>query len=381
MKVGDSFISESRETRDPQTGRRIIQLTAGDCFDYPMYYYIPTVTRDSRTIVFYRYEGDEVQHYKIEVDTGRTTKMTDSTTPDCLWRPYLYQEHPRGVRDLMSAVSPATNELVYWDGNRVHAMDISSLADRVVFELPEDRVPCSMTGAGTDGRWFAFVHTDRATWEKGLAEDTPGKDCASAMAVLELATGRLKPVLEVKHWITHCNFYDHEKILFSHLAGEHAILLTDVNGGYYTHLRPMRDGLSTCHYQATERGIFYEVITDGTWGMMGVCDPDSCRCVEYEAPGWVYHVGYDAEGKLWFFSDDKIRYFPTMRPGVRNPPVELTGRLNTYSEGQRSHLHAAVMPDRRHILYTGGDPSNETNHLFLLDIADLSDVETQLFEA
>ena len=59
----------------------------------------------------------------------------------------------------------------------------------------------------------------------------------------------------------------------------HAIVMTDVEGGSYTHLRPMRDGLSTCHYQATKRGILYEVITDGTWGMMGMCDPETRRCM------------------------------------------------------------------------------------------------------
>ena len=379
MDIGESFISERRETQDPTTGRKLIQLTAGECFDYPMYYYAPTATRDGKEIVFFRYEGKEVQHYKIQVETGRTTRLTNAATADCLWRPYLYDDHPTGVRDLMSACSPATNELVYWDRNRIHVLHIETLSDRVVCELPEDRVPCSMTGVGTDGKWFAFVHTDRPTWEKGLAEDMPGKDCVSEMAVVKLATGTLRSLLEVKHWITHCNFYDGEKILFSHAAREHAILMTDVEGGYYTHLRTMRDGISTCHYQATARGIVYEVITDRTFGIIGRCDPETRRCTEYEASRWVYHVAYDAEGKLWFYSDDRIRYFPELTPGVRNEALDLSGPLKTYSKGQRSHLHAALMPDRRHILFTGGDPTNETNHLFLLDTSDLCDTETVLF--
>jgi hypothetical protein len=34
-----------------------------------------------------------------------------------------------------------------------------------------------------------------------------------------------------------------------------------------------------------------------------------------------------------------------------------------------------VTPDRKHILFTGGDRRTKTNHLFLLDITDLADTQ------
>ena len=40
---------------------------------------------------------------------------------------------------------------------------------------------------------------------------------------------------------------------------------------------------------------------------------------------------------------------------------------------QRGHVHALLMPDRRHILFTGPDERTETSHLFLLDVSDLAD--------
>ncbi|MDY7009837.1 MAG: hypothetical protein SVV80_03705, partial [Planctomycetota bacterium] len=99
MNVGDSFISERREFVDPGTGRKIVQLTSGDCFDYHLYYFIPSMTTDSKTIVFYRHKQDEVQLYKIDVETGLTVKLTDAKTPNSLWRPWL-QAPGHGVRDL-----------------------------------------------------------------------------------------------------------------------------------------------------------------------------------------------------------------------------------------------------------------------------------------
>ena len=378
MRVGESFISPRRESRDPTTGRRLIQLTAGDCFDYPLYYYVPTVSRDSRTIVFYRYEGGEVQHYKVEIETGVTTKLTNASTADCLWRPYLYEQQATGVRDLMSALSPATDELVYFDGGRIHALRIDSLADRFVCGLAENRVPCATTGVSTDGKWFCFAHVDREEWRTCIAGGAARTGLKGVkLDVVRLETGEQRTLLEADHWITHCTFYDRERVLFSHAAHEHAILMTDLRGGYYTHLRTMKDGLQTCHYQATDRGVLYEVVTHGKrkTGLIGMCDPDTYRCVEYETSRPVYHVGYDREGKLWFDSNGRISCFPRLEPGVLNVSVDLTGPLRTYSEGQRSHLHAAVTPDRRHILFTGGDPTNKTNHLCLLDVSDVNETE------
>ena len=157
-------------------------------------------------------------------------------------------------------------------------------------------------------------------------------------------------LIETDHWITHCNFYDRGRVLFCHAANEHAILMTDLHGGWYKHLRTMKDSLQTCHYQATTRGIVYEVVTHGRkeTGLIGICDPHTNRCREYQTSRPVYHVGYDAEGRLWFDSDSRISYFPVLEPDKLNEPVDLTGPVQTCSKGQRSHLYGAVMPGRRH---------------------------------
>src|SRR5580704_11918149 len=78
-KVGEAFVSERRSITDAVTGRRLIQLTAGDCFDMPMYYFIPTFAGDGKTIVFQRYDHHtgEVQLYKIHAETGVTARLTD----------------------------------------------------------------------------------------------------------------------------------------------------------------------------------------------------------------------------------------------------------------------------------------------------------------
>lgn len=368
--------NETRTVRhDPVTGRLITQITDGPCFDYPMYYYLPTLTRSGRGLLFYRYEGNEVQNRLLDLDTGVSTCLTRARTPDCLWRPWQYPP-ATGVRDLMSALNPVSDALVYWDRNELHEVNPFTLRDQCLALLPGDRVPCSLTGVSADGRYYCFAHAARSDWDAHRAKGFPRQGCATTLAVASLATGGITDIIQVGHWITHANFHGEDTILFCHAAGENAILVTDLSGGWYTHLRAMRDGMSTCHYQSSRRGILYEVQTPGPTGRLGYVDPRSHRCREFESSEPVDHIGYDPEGAFFFHSGAGIRYFPELKACGINASVALTGPIRTYSFGQRSHPHPALTPDRAHILFTGRDARTETNHLCLLDIHDLGGART-----
>ncbi len=159
-------------------------------------------------------------------------------------------------------------------------------------------------------------------------------------------------------------------------------MMTDLQGGYYEHLRTQDAlGRCTCHYIATEKGIMYEA----SGRVSGLYDPDTHTGVEYDIGlrGSV-HTGCDPEARLWFYEGHdhareihSIFFFECLTPGKPGRPIPLIGNMKTYWLGQRSHLHPQIMPDRQSILITGGDPGNETNHLFLMDIADLKDTELE----
>jgi hypothetical protein len=378
--IGDSFVSEPRESVDPVTGRRCIQLTAGDCFDYHLYYYIPSMTADGQTVVFYRHQGNEVQLYKLDLETGRITRLTDAQTPNSLWRPWL-QGPGHGVRDLLSAFNPVTNEAIYFDSNDIRAVNIHTLADRHLYTVPEDRVPCGLTGVSPDGTRFVFVHADKAWWEANLATGPNRHEARGGqLDLLTLETGKVRTLVRLNTWLTHSNFYDNHRVLFVHPPTENGILMTDLRGGYYQHLRT-RDALgrTTCHYQATCKGIMYEAGNH----MGGIYDPDTHIRQEYDLglTGYV-HTGHDSEARLWFYEclDREhdihgLYYFPVLAPDRVNEAVPLIADMTTYWLGQRSHFHPRLTPDRDYILFTGGDATSRSNHLFLLDVADLADTQ------
>jgi len=378
-----SITSGRRELTDAQTGRKLVQLTSGDCFDYPLYYYIPSMTADATSVVFYRHQADEVQMYSLDVETGVTRRLTEARTPNSLWRPWL-QEPGWGVRDQMSALNTVTDEVIYFVSNDIRAVNIRTLADRLLFTLPEDRVPCGLTGVSPDGKWFVFPHADRQWWEASVGTGTePKREEAQGVRldVLDLASGETRTLVQINSWLTHSNFYDDRRILFCHPATEEGILMTDLDGGHYQHLRTQDQKGRTCHYPATARGIMYEVANH----IGGIYDPDTHVRSEYELglPGYV-HTGCDPEGRLWFYESHDSRtdvhaiyFFPALVSDRPNEPVLLLSDMKTYWLGQRSHFHPRVTPDRKSILFTGGDPANQTNHLFLLDIADLQDTKIE----
>ena len=165
-----------------------------------------------------------------------------------------------------SAFNTVTEEAVYFDGNAVRCVQIDTLADRLVHQLSDDRVPCGLTGVSPDGKLFVFPHADRAWWEANLAqgpERHTGRDVR--LDLVDLQSGAVRTLLHFDGWITHSNFYDATRILFCHAPTQQAILMTDLRGGWYVNLRTPDEAGIPCHYQASAKGLMTRS-TPAPWG-------------------------------------------------------------------------------------------------------------------
>ena len=111
-----------------------------DGHDYPIYYFIPTTTDDDDSIIFHRYQDDQVQLYRLDVSTGQTIQLMQASTPNALW-----PELTSGIRDQLSALNTITNEAIYYDGYELRVVHIHTLEDRLLQTVPDDRTPSSLT--------------------------------------------------------------------------------------------------------------------------------------------------------------------------------------------------------------------------------------------
>jgi len=372
------------ETTAPETGRRVLELAGGPGFHYPMYYYVPSMTPGGRLVHHRAVEG-EVQLYSLDLETGRSTQLTDAAATDTHWRPWC-TDPGEGVLDHRSALDVARGEVIYFggeDGTDVRRVDAEGGSSESLFSLPGDRVAIGQNCVTPDGEWFVYIHHDRQGFEELFEGDDQRyrhRSEGTALAAYHLDTGEHRTLVRIDSPIHHVLPYDREHLVFCHPATENGMLLTDLDGGWYAHLRTQdRWGGAVCHYLATARGLAYEVLGGSAGLRAGLYDPFTHDRFEFDLPGdfGYTHTGYDPDGKLFFYetqSEDghEIRYLERYRPEGENEWGRLVRDWPTYGGGQKAHFHPRMTPDRDWIVFVAGDEKTGTNGIYALDVSDLS---------
>lgn len=369
--------------RAPGSGRTTVQLTQGDATCYPLYYFIPTFTADGRHLVHHRAGDGEVQVHVLDLATGASRQLTHGRAPRTQWIPWCV-ESGRGVLDHRSVLDTQRNRLIYFDDNDVRAVALDGAGDTQLFPLPEHRIAIGQNCVSGDGAWFVYIHHDRALHDEAVYPDRTwghrARSRGTALAAFHLETGEHRELVRVNSPIHHVIPLGDDRFVFCHPATENGMLLTDLRGGWYTHLRTQDDhGGTVCHYLTTTRGLMYEVLGRDDHVLAGVYNPSTHARYEFPLPesfGYT-HTGRDPEGRLWFYENSgkthDVRFLEHHDPQGEDRWQALTGDWPTYGSGQKSHMHPQLTPDRHWMLMTAGDPATQTNHIYLLDIADLPD--------
>jgi rhamnogalacturonyl hydrolase YesR len=363
----------------PGTGRAAVQLTSGAATCYPLYYFAPTLSQDGRYLVYHRYERGEVQLWRLDLQTAESVQLTRATKTDEMgradWRPWQEEPNLRGVADYRSAINQARGTVVYFDGQQARQVDLLTLKDESLFEVPADRQVQSQNCCSPDGKWFVYIVTPRGS--------RYGQRVQADVTAYDFDRREQRVLFTVDHACHHVTMYDNEHFFAHHPPGHMGMCFGDLTSGTWRDLRSGDPGVQgePCHSIATAHGIAYEVLQI-TPVRGGLYDPFTRRRLEWQLPrefGYT-HTGWDPSGRLWFWETTgklghSLWYMERLdreRGGQFRP---LTGDWPTYSPGQRGHFHAQVTPDHRWILFTAGDPATKTDQVFLLDISDVKDTQ------
>ena len=373
LQLSDTF----KRLKAPETGRLAVQLTSGEAFTYPLYFYVPTITGDGKYLIHHRAANGEVQLYRLALATSESRQLTFATCEHTQWRPWCV-DSGRGVLDHRSVLNVPRNLVVYFDGNDVHSVHVETLEDKHLFTIPNDREAYGQNCTTPDGNWLVYIHTPKGSiW---------GEPCKGAqVAAYHFDTGRQKTLCTIDSAVFHVTAYDNEHFIVTHPADHEGMMMTDMTSGRIVPLRDSDPGTQghPIHCQVTTRGIAYEVPTAR---VSGLYDPLTRRRFEfpYPEPFQYIHTGLDPQGRLWFYENssdwdkfDTHDIYALVRLDRKNGNewLRLTGTWPTYGGGQKAHFHPLLTPDRKWILFTGGDPETETSHIFLLDVSDLKDSE------
>lgn len=368
MAIGDRLASEVVGWADPETGRKIRQVTSSRSNNYPLYYFIPTTTVDGRFLVFHSERSGWVQLYRMEIATGEIVQLTDGTTRDSGWAIWC-EYHVRGIFNHISALNVVRSEVYYFQDNELRATDLLTLENRLVAKLGR-RISIGQTSFSPDGKRFAFIHADHDQFRTAVADREAlanmGREIdhqawrnalPTTISVVDTSTGEMRTVVELDYHVHHVLWIDDQTLLVNHPRNDMGMWTIGIDGSGYHHLRPRDEHGAVCHQIITRRGILYDAYGADGDSWFGVYDLVTHTHREVFLPGVKYaHTGNDPAGELYFVdSRSGVEEIFTIHEPFGPARFELRRfrKLNKMlREGQRHHCHPFLSPDRKTMFWT-----------------------------
>jgi oligogalacturonide lyase len=379
--VGAVYPAEWQCSADQETGRAVWQLTAGPANNYHLYFYNSSFTPDGRYLVFYSERTGLNNLFRLDLADGSIVQLTDSSAIRAEYWPFT--PRMRGLGACLAALGDGGRKVYYFEGTRLFAVDLASLEQQLVLELPPDRRP-SMLNADAAGRTLVF-----ATWDEALfreyshrayagevfADQAFFQQTTSTIMRVDTGSGQAEEVLRCEQfWINHVLIHPTQPdlILFCHeWSGQpDRMWLLDTRGDrcapvpgqppdqWYEHEFWSPDGDRICFHGGW--------LDDPTRGFCGWCSPDGTRYAlfEHSTPGRVYAHYYLHPGGQAMVTDGEARpgCISRVELGDGRQVFEVLCRHDTVEpvEDQRCHPHPQFTPDGRRVLFTSnrGGSSN-----------------------
>jgi oligogalacturonide lyase len=377
---------EWRDYEDPLTGRRVRQLTNSSAEDYHLYFYNPSVTPDGKYLIFFSERTGLSNLFRLDLQTGVIVQLTDA-------RPRIAEYWPftgaiRGVGSCLPALGNHGQEVFYFEGPDLFAVEIENLQQRHLLSLPSDRRP-SMLQANATGDTLVFATWDellfmersrRAYAGERFPDEKFFQETTSTIMRVDVLTGKAEEILcKENFWINHVHVNSHNRnlILFCHEYSDvpDRMWLLDLadhrcepipgqgSDEWYEHEFWSTDGKRICFHGGSRR--------DNTLGFCGWCSADGAHYVKayHSTLGRAYaHYNLHPDGRS-MVTDGEARPGCISKVHVEDGKqvFEILCRHDSYTFGddQRCHPHPSFTPDGGQVIFTSNRTG--TSNVYLTD--------------
>jgi oligogalacturonide lyase len=367
--IGSRWEPELNIYQDPVSGATVRQLTNYKGHSNHFYFTYPCWYDEGRKIVFYSDRESRTNLFGVDLESGDITQLTD-----------LDPEH--GDIDDLSK-NPVREEIYFYHGNTLMALDLASLDVRPLHTRPEGYVG-SGANATADGKYlFTGYHQDLSDQFQvdlghgyvGFQEYWEAHPHSIAVKV-PVGGGSSEVVYEEDYWLGHFNASPKLSniVTFCHEGPwhkvENRIWGLNLNTGAVWQIRPNAPGEAIGHeywMQDGERIGYHGRAAEGpVYGSIRYDNTDQIE-VPFEGHCWHFHsymldlvVGDgDSENPyllLWRFKDGQFE----------GPKVLVWHRGSFHI--QRVHLHPCFNAEGTQIVYTA-DPQGY-GQVFVVDVPD-----------
>jgi hypothetical protein len=390
MSIGTLHPPEWKNTTDPQTGRTLRQFTSAATNNYPLYYFIDTITPDGGALIFHSERTGWVQLYKLDLESGEIVQLSDGRARDAGWAIWC-EHHLRGIYNHLAALNGVRREVYYFQDEDLLSTHVDTLENCVVHAMP-GRISIGQSGFSPDGRLYAFIHADRDQFIQAIADrealQNMGKpvnheawreQIPVVIGLIDTVTGAYRDVMTVPFHVHHVFFISNDRLLVNHTLGENGMWTVDIDGSNARTLRSSSEGHgAVCHQVITDNGLFYEAneTVDGerrVWIGRYDLGNDTFQEVRLPDVGYV-HTGRDPAGLATFYENQQgsqgHQLLWVHDPFGSDPRVEVLRELAPIIRGQRYHAHPFLSPDRRRLFFT--EVVDGFSQIRALDVADLT---------
>jgi oligogalacturonide lyase len=202
MAKGERFPAEWRTFTDPKTGVEVRQLTNHKGHSHHLYFTNPGWYDGGRKLLFGSDRGNRTNLFGVDLASGEITQLTDLDQPP----------PPAETSFLFASTNPQREEVYFWHGRTLVALDLATLEERLLYEAPRGFLT-NITNVTADGRYVCT----------GLYEDLSGRfnvdllrgyvgfreywEARPLSRVLRIDTesGAAEVVFEERYWIGHVN--------------------------------------------------------------------------------------------------------------------------------------------------------------------------------
>ena len=367
--IGCRWEPELNIYQDPVSGATVHQLTNYKGHSNHFYFTYPCWYDEGRKIVFYSDRENATNLFGVDLESGDIVQLTDF-------------DPTQGEIGSLSK-NPAREEIYFYQGDTLMALDLASLDTRPLYTRPAGRVGGG-ANATADGKYICTGHredlSDRIVTDLGHGyvgfKETWEAHPHSAIVKIPIDGGEPETVYEENYWLGHFNASPKlpNIVTFCHEGPWHSvenrIWGLDLNTGKVWQIRPNAPGEAIGHEywmpDGEHIGYHGQTAAGPVYGSIRYDNADQVEA-PFKGHCWHFHsymldlVVGDGDSKdpyllLWRFKDEQFE-----------GPKALVWHRGSFHI-QRVHLHPCFNSEGTQIVYTA-DPQGY-GQVFVVDVPD-----------
>ncbi len=376
MSKGRVFDDEQFRYVDSYSGREVVQLTHYLGHSNHLYFTDPCWIRGDRSMVFTSDRANQSNLFRYDLDTGTVTQLTDLEGDG----------RPGGC------FSKANNCHYFWWQSVLYELDIETLEERAVCEIPANMLIDHRANPTSDGKYICSRMMEMIPQAKPaisfsysrFREFFRAKPLSQIIRV-EVATGDVEVIHEERCYLGHVNTSPTQPELLTYCHEgpwnevDQRIWGLNILTGETWKIRPQTEGEAVGHEYWFKDGVhigYHGRPRTGKKGehIFGWTKWDNSEHTEASFPyrSWHFH----SLDESIIVGDGSAAFEPENRPfiqlfkwdGERYVGPRILAYHRSTFNNQHAHCHPRFTPDGKYVLYTS-DLTAYSN-MYLVEVGD-----------